>query len=153
MRAVLRSAGPLLLILAVCRGWGGAGSVRASAGAAAAAAPASAPRAASNVCGSRRPCQAAARQRLLAPLQAAGEQRARSFVFAAGRLQLRPQDAVEAQQLELSTARPSLDYAFDELALFCTRAAGEALARRPEAADADAATLKRLADVRTRWLA
>ncbi|HXT21685.1 MAG TPA: enoyl-CoA hydratase-related protein, partial [Thermoanaerobaculia bacterium] len=33
------------------------------------------------------------------------------------------------------------------------RAAGEALAKRPEATDADAATLGRLADLRERWLA
>lgn len=92
---------------------------------------------------------------LLAPLQGAGESRPREYVFVGkGRLLLRPDDAVEAQQLELFSGEPALDYAFDELALFLPlRAAGDALAKRPEAADADAASLQRLADLRTRWLA
>ena len=92
---------------------------------------------------------------LLAPLQSAREARPREYVFVGkGRLLLRPEDAVEAQQLELFSGEPALDYAFDELALFLPlRAAGDALAKRPEATDADAASLQRLADLRTRWLA
>lgn len=92
---------------------------------------------------------------LLAPLQSAGESRAREYVFVGkGRLLLRPDDATEAQQLELFSGEPALDYQFDELAMFLPlRAAGAALAKRPEVNDVDAAASKQLADLRARWLA
>jgi hypothetical protein len=92
---------------------------------------------------------------LLVEGEAAGEARPREFVFVGkGRLQLRPSEPLEAQQLELFSGEPALDYAFEELALFLPlRAAGDAIRRRPEVADADGATLKRLGDLKTRWLA
>ena len=92
---------------------------------------------------------------VIAPLVAEGEAGPREFVFVGkGRLQLRPTDPLEAQQLELFSGEPALDYAFEELALFLPlRAAGEAILRKPEAADADAATRKKLGDLQARWLA
>lgn len=92
---------------------------------------------------------------VIAPLQAAGEARPREFLFVGkGRLQLEPKDPVEAQQLELFSGEPILDYAFEQLALFMpSRAAGEAILRKPAAGDADAATLRRLAHLQARWLA
>jgi len=91
---------------------------------------------------------------LIAPLQSTGASREREFVFVGkGRLQLRPKEPLEAQQLELFQGEPALDYPFEELALYLPlRAAGEALLKRPEAIDADAAALKRLSELRRRWL-
>ena len=158
MQAVLRSGGPrfwlvcCLLSIAVAAAPNGAGADAAST----AAAPALGK--ARRINGLKLAAGAAMLQLdsgLLAPLVAAGESRSREYVFVGkGRLLLRPQDPVEAQQLELFHGEPALDYAFEELALFVPlRGAGDALAKRPEATDADAAALEKLADLRTRWLA